>query len=65
VSALLLDRAGDVWVGTEGGLNRWQAATGSDYFLLRLRHAHSGGPPHAKIMEAIKLFGEQVIPHCR
>jgi len=27
--------------------------------------AHSGGPPHAKIMEAIKLFGEQVIPHCR
>ena len=45
--------------------HRWREATGSDYFLLRLRHAHSGGPPHAKIMEAIKLFGEQVIPHCR
>jgi len=45
--------------------HRWRAATGSDYFLLRLRHAHSGGPPHARIMEAIKLFGEQVIPHCR
>jgi probable F420-dependent oxidoreductase len=44
--------------------HRWRAATGADYFLLRLRHAHSGGPPHAKIMEAIKLFGEQVIPHC-
>jgi alkanesulfonate monooxygenase SsuD/methylene tetrahydromethanopterin reductase-like flavin-dependent oxidoreductase (luciferase family) len=45
--------------------HRWRAATGADYFLLRLRHAHSGGPPHAKIMEAIQLFGEQVIPHCR
>ena len=45
--------------------HRWQEATGSDYFLLRLRHAHSGGPPHDKIMEAIKLFGERVLPHCR
>ena len=45
--------------------HRWRDATGSDYFLLRLRHAHSGGPPHARIMEAIKLFGDQVIPHCR
>jgi probable F420-dependent oxidoreductase len=45
--------------------HRWRDATGADYFLLRLRHAHSGGPPHARIMEAIKLFGEKVIPHCR
>lgn len=45
--------------------HRWQEATGADYFLLRLRHAHSGGPPHARIMEAIRLFGEEVIPHCR
>jgi probable F420-dependent oxidoreductase len=44
---------------------RWKQATGADYFLLRLRHAHSGGPPHAKIMEAIKLFGERVLPYCR
>jgi alkanesulfonate monooxygenase SsuD/methylene tetrahydromethanopterin reductase-like flavin-dependent oxidoreductase (luciferase family) len=44
--------------------HRWQKATGSDYFLLRLRHAHSGGPPHDKIMEAIKLFGERVLPDC-
>jgi alkanesulfonate monooxygenase SsuD/methylene tetrahydromethanopterin reductase-like flavin-dependent oxidoreductase (luciferase family) len=44
---------------------RWHAATGADYFLLRLRHAHSGGPPHAKIMEAIRLFGDEVLPHCR
>jgi probable F420-dependent oxidoreductase len=43
---------------------RWSKATGAGYFLLRLRHAHSGGPPHAKIMETIKLFGERVLPHC-
>jgi len=46
-------------------LRRWHEATGADYFLLRLRHAHSGGPPHDKIMEAIRLFGEQVLPHCK
>ena len=44
--------------------HRWSEATGADYFLLRLRHAHSGGPPHERIMEAIQLFGEAVIPHC-
>jgi probable F420-dependent oxidoreductase len=44
---------------------RWHEATGADYFLLRLRHAHSGGPPHEKIMEAIKRFGDHVLPHCR
>ena len=45
--------------------HRWHEATGADYFLLRLRHAHSGGPPHEKIMDAIRLFGDQVLPHCR
>jgi len=44
---------------------RWNETTGADYFLLRLRHAHSGGPPHAKIMDAIRLFGERVLPYCR
>ncbi len=44
---------------------RFAEATGADYFLLRLRHAHSGGPPHAKIMDAIKLFGDRVLPYCR
>ena len=44
---------------------RWQKAPGAESVLLRLRHAHSGGPPHAKIMEAIKLFGDRVIPYCR
>jgi len=43
---------------------RWQKATGASTFLLRLRHAHSGGPPHDQIMEAIRLFGERVLPYC-
>ena len=43
---------------------RWHKATGAGTFLLRLRHAHSGGPPHEKIMEAIRLFGERVMPYC-
>jgi probable F420-dependent oxidoreductase len=46
-------------------LQRWQKATGASTFLLRLRHAHSGGPPHAEIMKAIRLFGERVLPYCR
>ena len=44
--------------------HRWSQATGSGYFLLRLRHAHSGGPPHERIMECIRLLGERVIPYC-
>ena len=47
-----------------GQFLRWKEATGADYFLLRLRHAHSGGPSHERIMEAITLFGERVIPYC-
>ena len=43
---------------------RWSENVGAEYFLLRLRHAHSGGPPHEKIMDAIRLFGEKVIPAC-
>ena len=43
---------------------RWSEAVGAEYFLLRLRHAHSGCPPHEKIMEATRLFGEEVIPAC-
>lgn len=44
--------------------HRWSEAAGSDYFLLRLRHAHSGGPAHREIMKAIGLMGERVIPYC-
>ena len=45
--------------------HRWHEATGADTFLLRLRHAHSGGPAHEQIMGAIKLFGDSVLPYCR
>jgi probable F420-dependent oxidoreductase len=45
--------------------HRWHEATGADYFLLRLRHAHSGGPAHTQIMGAIQLFGDRVLPYCR
>lgn len=45
--------------------HRWHEATGADLFLLRLRHAHSGGPAHGKILEAIQMFGERVLPYCR
>ena len=44
--------------------HRWSEAVGTEYFLLRLRHAHSGGPPHERIMDAIRLFGQEVIPAC-
>src|SRR5262245_15135692 len=42
---------------------RWQKATGASTFLLRLRHAHSGGPAHDDSMEAIRRFGERVLPY--
>lgn len=42
---------------------RWSEAVGTDYFLLRLRHAHSGGPPHQETLRAIERFGRDVIPH--
>ena len=43
--------------------HRWSEATGAELCLLRLRHAHSGGPPHPEIMKAISLFGDRVIPY--
>lgn len=45
--------------------HRWHEATGADYFLLRLRHAHSGGPAHDKILGAVRLFGDRVVPYCQ
>ncbi len=42
---------------------RWSEATGASHCLLRLRHAHSGGPPHQQIMKTIDLIGERVIPY--
>lgn len=43
-------------------LQHWRDATGAEMIIFRLRQAHSGGPPHEKIMGAIRLFGEKVIP---
>ncbi len=43
-------------------IHRWSEALGTTYMVFRLRHAHSGGPPHAAIMRAIELFGARVIP---
>lgn len=43
-------------------LHRWHEALGTNYVLMRLRHAHSGGPAHTEIMKAIELFGARVVP---
>jgi probable F420-dependent oxidoreductase len=43
---------------------RWQEATGAETCLLRLRHAHSGGPSHGQIMKTIDLIGDRIIPYC-
>ncbi len=43
-------------------LHRWRGALGTTYIVMRLRHAHSGGPPHTEIMQAIELFGSRVLP---
>jgi len=41
-------------------LKRWQAEVRPDYLILRFRQP--GGPSHQKTLEAIRLFGERVIP---
>jgi alkanesulfonate monooxygenase SsuD/methylene tetrahydromethanopterin reductase-like flavin-dependent oxidoreductase (luciferase family) len=41
-------------------LQRWQAEIEPDYLIIRLRQP--GGPTHQKTLEAIRAFGEQVIP---
>lgn len=52
-----------VLLGKSIGRVPWSLRRRAGTFLLRLRHAHSGGPAHDKIMEAIKLFGERVLPY--
>jgi len=42
---------------------RWSEATGAESCLLRLRHAHSGGPSHSQIMKTIDLIGDRIIPY--
>ncbi len=42
-------------------LRRWKEEVRPDYLIIRFRQP--GGPSHQKTLEAIRLFGEQVIPH--
>ncbi len=44
-------------------IEKWSRTTGAEYFLLRFHHPT--GPPHKKVLDAIKLFGEKVIPFFR
>lgn len=42
-------------------LLRWKAEIQPDYLIIRFRQP--GGPSHQKTLEAIRLFGERVIPN--
>ena len=44
-------------------IRMWKAEIGADHFLIRFKHP--AGPPHTKVMEALRLFGEEVIPEFR
>ncbi|MEK7701101.1 MAG: hypothetical protein AAB418_03760, partial [candidate division NC10 bacterium] len=44
-------------------IRMWNKEVGADYFLIRFRHP--AGPPLAKVLDALKLFGEEVIPKFR
>jgi probable F420-dependent oxidoreductase len=44
-------------------IRRWHQEVGADYFLLRFRHP--AGPSHQKVLDALRLFGEEVIPRFR
>jgi alkanesulfonate monooxygenase SsuD/methylene tetrahydromethanopterin reductase-like flavin-dependent oxidoreductase (luciferase family) len=41
----------------------WNREIGADYFVIRFKHP--GGLPHDKVLKALKLFGEEVIPRFR
>jgi hypothetical protein len=41
----------------------WDREIGADYFLIRFRHP--AGPAHEKVLRALQLFGETVIPRFR
>jgi alkanesulfonate monooxygenase SsuD/methylene tetrahydromethanopterin reductase-like flavin-dependent oxidoreductase (luciferase family) len=38
----------------------WHREVGADYFLIRFRHP--AGPSHERVLRALELFGETVIP---
>ena len=41
-------------------LQMWKEAIRPDYLILRIRQP--GGPSHSKALQAIRAFGESVIP---
>jgi alkanesulfonate monooxygenase SsuD/methylene tetrahydromethanopterin reductase-like flavin-dependent oxidoreductase (luciferase family) len=43
-------------------LQHWQETIGAEMVIFRLWQAHSGGPPQEKILRAIHLCGDKVIP---
>jgi len=44
-------------------IQAWHREVGADYFLIRFRHP--GGPAHPEVLEALELFGREVIPRFR
>ncbi len=44
-------------------IQTWHREVGADYFLIRFRHP--GGPSHPQVLEALELFGREVIPRFR
>ncbi len=48
-----------------GQIRRWQQEIEPDGVVLRLRQAHASGPPHEKIMAALRIFGEEIIGRFR
>ena len=44
-------------------VHMWNREIGADYFLIRFRHP--AGPAHEKVLRALQLFGETVIPRFR
>ncbi len=44
-------------------IEEWHAATGAEWFLLRF--SHPTGPANEKVLAALRLFGQKVIPHFR
>lgn len=44
-------------------IEEWHEATGAEWFLLRF--SHPSGPANEKVLAAMRLFGQKVIPHFR
>lgn len=44
-------------------IHRWTELTGADYLALRFRHP--GGPPHERVLAALRRFGREVIEELR